>query len=128
MRSFDSLTSGKAIRRLLRVFAENNVNWKDWLKLKVADKRANLAKEQYKREHIKKIALKIHKVKKAPERAFSVKDLKISGNHVMEILNISPGPQVGRILNSLLELVLDKPELNNQDELFKILCKWEQNG
>ena len=128
MRSFDSLTSGKAIRRLLRVFAENNVNWKDWLKLKVADKRANLAKEQYKREHIKKIALKIHKVKKAPERAFSVKDLKISGNHVMEILNISPGPQVGRILNSLLELVLDKPELNNQEELFKILCKWEQNG
>jgi tRNA nucleotidyltransferase/poly(A) polymerase len=121
MRSFDALTSGKAVRRLLRVFAENNINWKDWLKLKVADKRANLAKEQYKREHIKKIALKIRKAKKAPKRAFDVKDLKISGNHIMEILNIKPGKQVGEILSKLFELVLDEPELNDQDKLLEIL-------
>jgi tRNA nucleotidyltransferase (CCA-adding enzyme) len=121
MRSFDSLTSGKAVRRLLRVFAENNVNWKDWLKLKVADKRANLAKEQYKREHIKKIALKIHKSKKAPESAFSVKDLKISGYDVMETLNIKPGNLIGAILKILFERVLDEPELNDKDKLLEIL-------
>jgi tRNA nucleotidyltransferase (CCA-adding enzyme) len=121
MRSFDSLTSGKAVRKLLRVFTEENVNWKEWLKLKVADKRANLAKEQYKREHIKKIALKIHKSKKAPERAFSVKDLKISGYDVMETLNIKPGNLIGTILKILFERVLDEPELNDKDKLLEIL-------
>jgi tRNA nucleotidyltransferase/poly(A) polymerase len=121
MRSFDSLTSGKAVRRLLRVFAEENVNWKEWLKLKVADKRANLAKEQYKREHIKKIALKIRKAKKAPERAFSVKDLKISGHDVMETLNIKPGNLVGAILKILFDRILDEPELNDKDKLLEIL-------
>lgn len=121
MRSFDSLTTGKAVRRLLKVFAENNVNWKDWLKLKVADKRANLAKEQYKREHIKKICLKIHNAKKAPESAFSVKDLKISGHDVMETLNIKPGSLVGAILKILFDRVLEDPVLNDKEKLLEIL-------
>lgn len=121
MRSLDSLTTGKAIRRLLRVFEEHNVNWKDWLKLKIADKRANLAKEQYKREHIKKICLKIHNAKKAPKNAFSIKDLKISGYDVMETLNIKPGHLVGTILKILFDRVLDDPELNDKEKLLEIL-------
>jgi tRNA nucleotidyltransferase/poly(A) polymerase len=121
MRSLDSLSTGKAIRRLLKVFEEHDVNWKDWLKLKIADKRANLAKEQYQREHIKKICLKIHNAKKSPVRAFSVKDLKISGYDVMETLNIKPGNLVGAILKILFDRVLDEPELNDRDRLIDIL-------
>jgi len=125
MRSIDSLTTGRAVRRLLKVFAENNVNWKDWLKLKIADERANLAKEQYKRDHIKKICLKIYNAQKAPTCAFSVKDLKISGYDVMETLNIKPGNLVGSILKILFDKVLDNPELNNKEKLLEILRNGE---
>jgi putative nucleotidyltransferase with HDIG domain len=50
---------------------------------------------------------------------FSVKDLKINGNIIMEKFGLSPGPPVGKVLNHLLEKVLDEPEFNKEDLLLK---------
>jgi poly(A) polymerase/tRNA nucleotidyltransferase (CCA-adding enzyme) len=53
------------------------------------------------------------------ENAITVRDLDINGHVVMEEFRIPPGPMVGKILNHLLELVLDNPELNKRDILLE---------
>lgn len=109
----------KGIRRLLRKFQENNINWKDWVQLHIADRKGNLAKEPYTKEEIKDIVLRINKQLRNKEQpvAFSVKDLAINGKDVMRILGIDPGIEVGRVLNYLLECVLENPELNTFGKL-----------
>ena len=49
--------------------------------------------------------------------AFSERDLVIDGNDIMRELGIPPGREVGRILDELLERVLDDPDLNARDSL-----------
>ena len=50
---------------------------------------------------------------------FSVRELKINGNVIMEKFGLSPGPPVGKVLDHLLEKVLDEPEFNQEDKLLK---------
>jgi tRNA nucleotidyltransferase (CCA-adding enzyme) len=45
-----------------------------------------------------------------------LRDLAIDGNDLME-LGFRPGPRLGRILNELLDAVVDEPGLNTRDEL-----------
>jgi poly(A) polymerase/tRNA nucleotidyltransferase (CCA-adding enzyme) len=52
--------------------------------------------------------------------AFSLKDLAIDGNDVMNELGIPPSPRVGRILNELFERVTDDPTLNTREQLLKL--------
>jgi len=52
--------------------------------------------------------------KKSP---FSVKDLAINGNDLMDKFGLEEGPLVGRVLNELLEIALDDPEMNTREIL-----------
>jgi tRNA nucleotidyltransferase (CCA-adding enzyme) len=45
-----------------------------------------------------------------------LRDLAIDGNDLME-LGFRPGPRLGRVLNDLLDAVVDEPGLNTRDEL-----------
>jgi poly(A) polymerase/tRNA nucleotidyltransferase (CCA-adding enzyme) len=49
------------------------------------------------------------------------KPLAINGKIIMGILGIGPGPEVGRIIGDLIERVTDRPELNNERDLIRIL-------
>ncbi|GKX68421.1 CCA tRNA nucleotidyltransferase [Inconstantimicrobium mannanitabidum] len=49
------------------------------------------------------------------------RDLKINGNDIIQALNIKPGKQVGEILEYLLNLTLDNPELNTRENLLCLL-------
>ena len=53
------------------------------------------------------------------ENAITVKDLKINGNDLMKEFNLKPSPIVGKILNYLLELILDEPNLNSKECLIE---------
>jgi putative nucleotidyltransferase with HDIG domain len=44
-------------------------------------------------------------------------ELAISGREVMEVLGLKPGPEVGRVLKALEEMVGESPELNTRDHL-----------
>ncbi len=44
----------------------------------------------------------------------------------METQKIGPGPKVGRILNHLLERVLDDPSLNKRGVLIDLVKKYEE--
>ncbi len=48
--------------------------------------------------------------------AITLKDLAIRGGDIME-MGVRKGPEIGRILNSLLEAVLEDPSLNTEKEL-----------
>lgn len=50
------------------------------------------------------------------ENALTLKDLKIDGKRLKE-LGIKPGPEMGRILNALLDDVIEAPSLNNEEYL-----------
>jgi tRNA nucleotidyltransferase (CCA-adding enzyme) len=51
---------------------------------------------------------------------FSYTDLAINGNDIMSLLDVPPGPLIGRILNHLLELALDNPAVNTREELIRL--------
>lgn len=53
--------------------------------------------------------------------AIHIRDLAIDGHKVMEILGISPGPKVGKVLRDLMEKIIDHPEMNNEKRLTAIL-------
>jgi tRNA nucleotidyltransferase (CCA-adding enzyme) len=46
--------------------------------------------------------------------ALSTRDLAVRGNDLMGELGLSPGPTIGRVLDALLELVLEAPEKNEK--------------
>lgn len=50
---------------------------------------------------------------------FGLKDLKVNGNVIMEKFKLSPGPVVGKVLNHLVEKVLDDPQFNSKELLLK---------
>ena len=61
----------------------------------------------------------IKRIEKALNEPLSLKDLAVSGEDLMEI-GIPKGPQLGKILNYLLEKVIDDPSLNDKNTLLKL--------
>lgn len=50
----------------------------------------------------------------------AVGDLAVTGNDLRQELNLTPGPVLGRLLQALLELVLDDPEQNQRPRLLAL--------
>ena len=57
----------------------------------------------------------------AEDAALRVKDLAVDGADVMRVMGVGPGPAVGRVLNRLLERVLDDPTLNQKEILERLI-------
>ena len=56
---------------------------------------------------------------------FSIKDLVIDGNDIMNIMEIKPGPKIKEYLNYLLEKVLENPDINTRENLIELLNKFD---
>ncbi|MFQ5453301.1 MAG: CCA tRNA nucleotidyltransferase [Candidatus Zixiibacteriota bacterium] len=69
------------------------------------------------------ISIKEELNKKPP---FSISDLAIDGNDIMLMFKIKPGPLVGKILDYLMELVLDDPGNNTLEKLKSFAEKYFQ--
>jgi len=54
---------------------------------------------------------------------FSVSDLALDGNDIMQMFSLEAGPLVGKILDSLLEAVLDEPAHNTRETLTELAQK-----
>jgi len=57
---------------------------------------------------------------------FGPKDLAIGGHELME-LGFPEGPQIGRALDALVQLVLDNPELNTKEQLLALAKNMREN-
>ena len=53
--------------------------------------------------------------------ALKVTDLAIGGEDVMRELGLAPGREVGQVLARLLDRVIDDPDLNTRESLFRLL-------
>lgn len=104
--------SDASIRRFMRKVGLENIN--DILDLREADRLGSGArKTSWRLEEMKqRMVEQLH-------QPFSIGDLKINGNDLMDKLKLEPGPQIGKILEQLFELVLENPELNNLDSLLE---------
>jgi poly(A) polymerase len=52
----------------------------------------------------------------------------LTGNQVMDLLGISPGPAVGHALSYLLELRLDEGPLGEEEAAARLRAWWDEQG
>jgi tRNA nucleotidyltransferase/poly(A) polymerase len=103
-----------AIRRFIRKIGVENV--KEMMDLRVAD-RLGGGTQTAESWRLKLFKEKIEEqLKPAP---FSINDMTVDGNDVMRILNIKPGPIIGKVLNELFAEVDEDLKLNNKEYLEK---------
>ncbi len=102
-----------AVRRFMRKVGLENLN--DLLVLRLADRRGNGQRDGLPAPIIQ-LQKRIDKVIEE-DSALTVRDLDIDGHVIMSEFNVEPGPVIGKILNELLEMVLDDPETNKRDIL-----------
>lgn len=58
---------------------------------------------------------------------FSLKDLAVNGRDLIDA-GIASGPELGKILNRLLDTVIDAPEKNTREELLRLARHIEENA
>lgn len=82
-----------------------------------------LAQSMYKREEKLQNLDDIEKLYReivALKQCVSLKELAVNGKDLLEA-GVSQGKEIGEKLNSLLELVIEEPELNTKEELLKLV-------
>ena len=109
--------SDKAIRRFIKRVGLHNID--ELVKLRKADDLAH-GWGRINEGQIQEFRNRVHA---QIERSYplTISDLAVKGDDVMDVLGLQPGPEVGKALNKLLEVVIEKPEYNQRDRLIKIL-------
>lgn len=111
----DEKQTDSAIRRFIKNVGLENIE--DMIALRIGDRLGGGTQ--------KAVSWRMEKfqerIKQVLQKPFSISDLKVNGNDVMEILNIKPGPKVGEILQKLFEEVLEDSSKNNREYLLKQL-------
>lgn len=114
----DEHQTDSAIRRFIRNVGLENVE--DMLAVRIADRLGGGAREtSWRLEEFKKRLIEVQK------EPFSIKDLKINGRDVMEILDINPGPKVGKMLEKIFLSVIENKIPNEKEALLNELGKYK---
>lgn len=110
--------SDAAVRRLIARVGEQNIN--DLMALRRADQ-LGMCRENASAfpQGLSDFAARVRTVMENA-KAFTVRQLAVDGNDLMQRLAIPPGPMVGIILNELLQSVLEDPSLNEREKLLEI--------
>ncbi|MFC1647176.1 CCA tRNA nucleotidyltransferase [Patescibacteria group bacterium] len=107
--SVDERQTDSAIRRIIRRVGIENLE--NMLALRIGDRLGGGARETSWRLELFKKRLKDVQV-----QPFSIPDLKVNGQDVMDELGIKPGPKVGIVLNEIFKLV-DEDKLSNERKI-----------
>lgn len=113
----------KATRKILRDLESSKTNYKEILKIKLADRRSNLSRKPFTISEIKKMLKSFKDELNKDENQNSFLKLEINGNDIMKVTGLNSSPKVGSILKFLSEKVIDNPELNNKDMLKKLVIE-----
>ena len=111
---YDGTWNDAAVRRWIRRVSPELVD--DLYLLGEADVQAKGKEPRTDLEYISQLKAHVAKVI-AQGAAFNVKDLAIDGRVLMSELAVKPGPEIGRVLRTLLEEVVDDPALNTRETL-----------
>lgn len=112
MFTYETFVTDAYIRRFLRRVGTENIE--DMFALRTGDRIGSGSKAtSWRLEELKeRIWAELH-------QPLKVTDLAIDGNDVMEQFKIQPGPIIGKVLNELLEEVLEHPENNTKELLLE---------
>ncbi|ADL08244.1 CCA tRNA nucleotidyltransferase [Thermosediminibacter oceani] len=107
-------------RRLISRVGWQNIY--DLIELRMADRLASGFNEAA-GPGLKKLINDLEELKKE-NSDYKIKDLAVSGKELIETLGIRSGPIVGKLLNRLLEDVIENPELNSKRTLLELAEKY----
>lgn len=99
------------VRRMVKRLGRENIE--DFMHVRVADRMGSGCQKE-KPFKLIELERRMRDVEKDP---IDTKMLKIDGNRVMEITGLTPGREVGEVMNALLEDVLEDPSLNTEEYL-----------
>jgi tRNA nucleotidyltransferase (CCA-adding enzyme) len=102
-----------AVRRFLRHVGADHVA--DLFDLRIADNQGNGKKTGFP-HYLGELTDRVSEILRKQE-ALTVRDLAVDGHDVMRELHVPAGPDVGRILDRLLEEVLEDPSRNRREHL-----------
>ncbi len=115
----DEKQTDSAIRRFIKNVGRENL--KDMIDLRVGDRLGGGAQEtSWRLEEFKRRLIEVQK------QPFSITDLKISGNDIMKLLGIDPGPRIGQILETLFNEVVEEKKRNEKKYLLKRIKEIEK--
>lgn len=108
--TMDEHMTDSAVRRIITNVGVENVP--DLIALRVADRIGSGAKpSSWRLEKLKERFLEVQK------QPFAIRDLKINGHDVMELKNVSAGPEVGKYLQILFDEVTENGLANEREVL-----------
>ena len=113
--SVDEATTPAAVRRFIRRVGVENI--KDMVDVRVADRLGGGLTEATSwrlRRFMEMVKNELHP-------PFSVTDLAVNGRDVMKILEIPPGPEVGKTLQEIFDEIEEGKEKNDRKALLKRL-------
>ncbi|EPY2311618.1 CCA tRNA nucleotidyltransferase [Clostridium sporogenes] len=93
-------------------------NLDDLFELQIADIKGS-AKEYHSFDNVLNLKIKCEKIL-SEKQPLTIKDLDIDGHDLMK-LGIKQGKEIGIVLNKLLDIILENPNLNNKEDLIKIV-------
>lgn len=99
-----------AIRRLIRKIGKENIS--DMMLLRIADRKGSGSKTTSWR--MMELQQRIGEQLFEP---MEINDMVVDGKDVMEVLNVTPGPVVGKVLKALFDEVLEDTSKNNREYL-----------
>lgn len=102
-----------AIRRFIKNVGLENID--DMIAVRIADRLGGGTETavSWRMEEFRK------RIDQVMQKPFSISDLKVTGNDVMEITGLKPSREVGNILQSLFNEVLADSEKNNREYLLE---------
>ena len=111
----DEGITDSAVRRLIRHVGAENMN--DLVKLRICDRMGMDVPKAvpYRLRHFQFRIEKLLREEEAP----TPKMLKVNGEDIMKELGLQPGPKIGRIIEVLLQEVIDEPKKNHSETLLK---------
>ena len=109
----DEGITDSSVRRLIRRVGAENMS--DLVKVRICD-RMGMGVPKAVPYRLRHFQFRVEKILREEEEP-KAKILKIRGEDVMEILGIPPSPKIGRVLEVLLQEVIDDPAKNTREGL-----------
>jgi len=112
MFNYNPQVTDKSIRKFIKNVGKENIN--DMMMLRIGDRKGGGSKATSWR--LRELQERIGRLMYTP---LQIKDLKVSGNDVMRVLKIKPGPKVGQVLQKLFDEVMEDDSNNEREYLLK---------
>ena len=112
----------KAIRKLLKKFDERGVVIDDFIVLRKADRKANIAREDFTPEEWIAMEQQLRQ-EIVEEKPFNIHSLAFKGGDVIKEFSLKPGPMIGKLQEMMLDYIIEVgQEFNTYTELRTVVA------